>query len=50
MLEEQAVAEHADYDPEYYINNQVIPAVMRILKELGINEQDLKAIGSQKKL
>ena len=50
MLEEQAVAEHAEYDPEYYINNQVIPAVMRILKELGINEQDLKAIGSQKKL
>ena len=50
MLEEQAVAEHADYDPDYYINNQVIPAVMRILKELGINEQDLKAMGSQKKL
>ena len=24
-----------DYDPEYYINHQVIPATMKILKELG---------------
>ncbi len=31
-----------DYDPEYYINNQVLPAVMKILKELGIREEQLK--------
>jgi DNA polymerase I len=29
-----------NYDPEYYIRNQVLPAVMKILKELGIKEQD----------
>ncbi len=31
-----------DYDPDYYINNQVLPAVMKILKELGIDEQQLR--------
>jgi len=39
-----------DYDPEYYINNQVIPATMRILKELGIEESELINSGKQKKL
>ena len=39
-----------DYDPEYYINHQVIPATMRILKELNFSEDDLKGMGSQKKL
>jgi DNA polymerase I len=29
-----------NYDPEYYIRNQVLPAVMKILKELGIKEED----------
>ncbi len=31
-----------DYDAEYYINNQVIPAVMKILKELGVEENELR--------
>jgi len=31
----------ADYDPEYYINNQVIPATMRILEALGYDESIL---------
>ena len=39
-----------DYDPDYYINNQVLPAVMKILKELGYEEHDLKFGGKQKGL
>ncbi len=39
-----------DYDPEYYINKQIIPATMRILKELGIEESELSNGGKQKKL
>jgi DNA polymerase I len=39
-----------DYDPEYYINHQVIPATMKILKELGFDEEELKGMGKQKKL
>jgi DNA polymerase I len=39
-----------DYDPDYYINNQVIPATMKILRELNFDEEELKGIGSQKKL
>jgi DNA polymerase I len=36
-----------DYDPEYYINHQVIPATMKILKELGFEEDELKGMGKQ---
>ena len=39
-----------DYDPEYYINHQLLPATMRILKELNFNEEELKGLGTQKKL
>ncbi len=39
-----------DYDPEYYINHQVIPATMRILKELDFSEEELKGLGKQRKL
>ncbi|MBI1973735.1 ribonuclease H-like domain-containing protein [Candidatus Micrarchaeota archaeon] len=38
------------YDPEYYINNQVLPAVMKILKELGISEEELRGKGKQQDL
>ena len=38
------------YDPEYYIENQVLPAVMKILRELGVKEDDLKYKGKQTKL
>ncbi|MFQ5975837.1 MAG: DNA-directed DNA polymerase, partial [Candidatus Hydrothermarchaeales archaeon] len=31
-----------DYDPEYYINNQILPTVSRILESLGYSEVDLK--------
>jgi DNA polymerase I len=30
------------YDPEYYVHNQVLPAVMRIMEVLGYKEDDLK--------
>jgi len=36
-----------DYDADYYINNQILPAVMKILKELGVKEEDLKFDGEQ---
>ena len=39
-----------DYDPNYYINKQVLPATMKILKELNYKEEDLLGAGSQKKL
>jgi DNA polymerase I len=39
-----------DYDPAYYIDNQVLPSVLKILKELGYSEDDLKFRGEQKGL
>ena len=31
-----------DYDPEYYINNQLIPAIERIMYSFGYSKKDLK--------
>ncbi len=39
-----------DYDPEYYIDHQVLPAVLKILKELGYKKEDLKFEGKQEGL
>ena len=39
-----------DYDVDYYINNQVLPAVMKIMKELGYDEYSMKFGGKQKSL
>ncbi len=39
-----------DYDPAYYVNNQLLPAVMKILEELGYDEYSLKVGGKQKTL
>lgn len=39
-----------DYDPDYYINHQILPSTLKILKELGFSENELKAGGSQKRL
>lgn len=51
ISEKAEIADYAkDYDPDYYINNQVLPAVMKILKELGYNEDDLKNKGRQQNL
>jgi DNA polymerase I len=44
------VIDHAvegDYDADYYINNQVLPAVMRILEALGYQGEELKGFGKQ---
>ena len=34
-------SETDDYDPEYYINNQIIPAVDKIFEALGYNVEEL---------
>ena len=34
----------------YYIDNQILPSVLKILKELGYSEDDLKFKGEQKGL
>ncbi len=39
-----------DYDPAYYIDHQIIPSTLKILKELGFSQDELKGMGSQKKL
>jgi len=39
-----------DYDADYYINNQVLPVVERILLELGCSKEDLMHGGKQAKL
>lgn len=30
-----------NYDPKYYLNNQILPAVLRILSDFGYKEEDL---------
>ncbi len=40
----------ADYDADYYINNQVIPAVERIFNVLGYRKEDLLETKEQTKL
>ncbi|MCX6777869.1 MAG: DNA-directed DNA polymerase [Candidatus Micrarchaeota archaeon] len=39
-----------DYDAGYYIDHQVLPSVLKILKELGYDEDDLKLPGTQSSL
>ncbi|MFH1285925.1 MAG: DNA polymerase domain-containing protein, partial [Candidatus Micrarchaeota archaeon] len=39
-----------DYDADYYIDHQVLPSVLKILKELGFDEDELKTRGKQSKL
>ncbi|KXB03331.1 hypothetical protein AKJ35_00105 [candidate division MSBL1 archaeon SCGC-AAA833F18] len=34
--------EGRDYDPDYYVENQVLPAVMRIMEVLDYGEEDLR--------
>jgi DNA polymerase I len=51
ISEKAELIEYAkDYDPDYYINNQVLPAVLRILGELGYSEDDIKYLGKQSSL
>ncbi|PIZ90644.1 hypothetical protein COX86_03885 [Candidatus Micrarchaeota archaeon CG_4_10_14_0_2_um_filter_60_11] len=39
-----------DYDADYYVQNQVLPAVLKILGALGLSEDDLLTKGRQKGL
>jgi len=39
-----------EYDPEYYIDNQIMPPIDPILAVFGITPEELKAIKKQKKL
>lgn len=39
-----------DYDPDYYIEHQILPASMRVLKALGYSEQEVLSGKIQKKL
>jgi len=38
------------YDPQYYINNQILPAAMRVLKALGYEEKGVLSGKIQKRL
>lgn len=44
------VDDASNYDPDYYIEHQVIPAAMRVLSALDIKEEDLLKTGEQKNL
>jgi len=37
-------------DKEYYINNQVLPSVLRILERFGYKESHLKGVAEQQTL
>ncbi len=51
ISEKADLAEFAkDYDADYYINNQILPAVLKILKGLGYDKDALKIGGKQKGL
>ena len=39
-----------DYDSEYYINNQVVPAVEKLFEVLGYTKEDLLESKQQNKL
>ncbi|HHQ45222.1 MAG TPA: DNA polymerase [Candidatus Altiarchaeales archaeon] len=39
-----------EYDSDYYINNQILPAVMRVLEALDYSEDELKGKGKQMSL
>jgi DNA polymerase I/DNA polymerase-2 len=40
----------SQYDPDYYIEHQILPASMRVLRALGISEQEVISGKVQKKL
>ncbi len=45
-----SLVKEGDYDVSYYINNQVLPAALRVLSALDIEEKELLGGGKQKKL
>ncbi|MCK9151597.1 DNA polymerase domain-containing protein [Methanobacterium alcaliphilum] len=41
--------ENRKYDPDYYINNQVLPAVSRIMSSLGYSFEELSELAQKEK-
>ncbi|MBU0898568.1 MAG: DNA-directed DNA polymerase [Nanoarchaeota archaeon] len=37
----EPVSDAKDYDPDYYIHNQVLPAALRVLQGLGVTEEKI---------
>jgi len=46
----QEFVKEGNYDPDYYIEHQLIPAVIKIMRELGYSKEDLIQGGKQHKL
>jgi len=44
------LCEEGEYDPEYYIENQVLPAVSRVMYALGYDREELLGMGRQMRL
>ncbi|MEA4957461.1 hypothetical protein SDC9_08571 [bioreactor metagenome] len=42
-------SENYEYDPDYYIDNQIIPAVSRIMESFGYSKEKLKELGEKEK-
>ena len=43
------LSEDVVYDADYYINNQVLPAVSRIMQSLGYTKEDLANLATNEK-
>lgn len=46
----QEYVKEGNYDADYYIEHQLVPAVIKIMRELGYTREDLIQGGKQKKL
>ncbi|MDI6730682.1 MAG: DNA-directed DNA polymerase, partial [Candidatus Altarchaeum sp.] len=44
------LVKEGDYDANYYIDNQILPAVMRIMEAMNYSENELKGMEKQMKL
>jgi len=44
------LVKEGDYDANYYINNQILPAVMRIFEAMNYTEEELKGMEKQTRL
>lgn len=42
-------ADKYKYDPDYYIDNQIIPAVSRIMESFGYTKEKIKELGEKEK-
>jgi DNA polymerase I len=52
-ISEKAVSyedsENYEYDPDYYINNQLLPAISRVMESFGYTKNDLAELGETEK-